>query len=152
VTLSRFTGWLARQAVSDRLAAKAFRFGMVGALSSAVFSIVTAAFVGLLGVDPKLASVAGYVASMPVNFIFNRRFSFRSNSPLLGDLVRFVGLHSVNILLTALSMGAIVDLLGLHYAFGMVAAVIMVPVVNFFAMNLWVFRRRRHLDSAIKPR
>ncbi|WNJ90045.1 GtrA family protein [Bosea sp. 685] len=132
--------------------AKAFRFGMVGVLSSAVFSIVTAAFVGLLSVDPKLASVGGYVASMPVNFVFNRRFSFRSDSPLFSDLIRFIGLHSVNILLTALSMGAIVDFLGLHYVFGMMAAVIMVPVVNFFAMNLWVFRRRRHLDSAIKPR
>ncbi|SFI90102.1 Putative flippase GtrA (transmembrane translocase of bactoprenol-linked glucose) [Bosea sp. OK403] len=155
MTFSRFTGWLARQAVSDRLLVKAIRFGLVGVLSGAIFSVVTALFVRLAGTDPKLASVAGYLASMPLNFVGNRRFSFRSAGSLAGDLTRFALLHTFNILLTVLSMGVVVDLLRLHYAVGMVGAIILVPLVNFAAMNWWVFRRRgiqREPSQSVRPK
>lgn len=139
--MSQLANWLRKQSSSDQLVSKALRFGLVGALSSAIFSIVTAACVRLWGIDPKLASIAGYLASMPVNFVCNRRFSFRSEGTLTRDLSRFIGLHAGNIVLTSLSMGAIVDILGLHYLFGVVAAVVLVPLVNFFALNWWVFGR-----------
>lgn len=128
-------------AASDALILKAIRFGMVGAMSGAVFAGVTMLFASSLGFGPKLASVAGYVASMPLNFIGNRRFSFRSKNALLGDLLRFILLHTCNILVTTFVMGAAVDLLGLHYIFGIVAAVLLVPCVNFGVMNWWVFHK-----------
>ncbi|GGF72947.1 polysaccharide synthesis protein GtrA [Azorhizobium oxalatiphilum] len=126
---------------SDALLLKAMRFGMIGVLSGLVFAGVTSLFAGPMGVGPKLSSVAGYVASMPLNFIGNRRFSFRSQNGLAGDLARFVLLHACNILITTFAMGAVVDVLGLHYAFGIVAAVVLVPCVNFAVMNWWVFRK-----------
>jgi putative flippase GtrA len=134
---------------------KAIRFGLVGVLSGTVFSVVTALLVRLVGTDPKLASVAGYLASMPLNFVGNRRFSFRSAGSLAGDLTRFVLLHTFNILLTVLSMGVVVDLLRLHYAVGMVGAIVLVPLVNFAAMNWWVFRRRgfqREPSQSVRPK
>ena len=117
------------------------RFGMVGALSGAVFAGVTILFATSLDFGPKLASVAGYVASMPLNFVGNRRFSFRSSNRLLGDLVRFIVVHACNIFLTTSAMSVVVDFLGLHYVFGVLAAVVLVPCVNFAIMNWWVFRR-----------
>lgn len=125
---------------SDALVLKVIRFGLVGVLSGTVFAGVTMLFAGPLEFGPKLASSAGYVASMPLNFIGNRRFSFRSDNAMLGDLLRFVLLHTCNIFLTTFAMGAAVDLLGLHYIFGIVAAVLLVPCVNFAVMNWWVFR------------
>jgi putative flippase GtrA len=126
---------------SDALILKALRFGMVGALSGAVFAGVTALFVSPLDFGPKLASVVGYIASMPLNFLGNRRFSFRSDNALTGDLLRFLLVHTCNILITTFAMGAVVDLLGLNYAFGIVAAIVLVPCVNFVVMNWWVFHK-----------
>ncbi|MGO4287555.1 GtrA family protein, partial [Bosea sp. TAB14] len=91
---------------SDTLLLKAVRFGIIGAASSLVFAAVTAFFVGLLGVDAKFASIAGYVASVPLNFVGNRRFSFGSQNSLVGDLIRFAVLHTSNILLTTFAMAA----------------------------------------------
>ncbi len=126
---------------SNTLLLKAVRFGIIGATSGLVFAAVTALFVGPLGIDSKLASVAGYIASMPLNFIGNRRFSFRSKNSLAGDLTRFALLHTGNILLTTFAMAAVVDVLRLHYALGILAAIVLVPCVNFAVMNWWVFRR-----------
>lgn len=132
--------WRRRAFSSDALALKVLRFGVIGVLSSGIFAAVTWWLVGPLQVDPKMASVVAYLASVPLNFLGNRYFSFRSSNALAGDFGRFALLHAGNIFLTAFAMGIVVDALGLHYAFGILGAVVLVPCVNFMAMNWWVFR------------
>jgi len=126
---------------SDAILMKAVRFAGVGAISGLVFALVTLC-AARLGLDPKLASAAGYLVSIPVNFIFNRCFSFRSENSLLSDAPRFLFVHACNLLVTAFAMGVVVDVLGLHYAVGVVVAIVLVPGVSFLAMNGWVFRKR----------
>jgi putative flippase GtrA len=107
-----------------------------------VFGAVTSFLAGFLGLEPKLASAVGYLVSMPVNFIGNRRFSFKSKGRILSDLWRFLLLHICNILLTMGAMGAAVNKLGMHFGFGVAAAIALVPLANFAAMKMWVFGRR----------
>jgi len=126
---------------AEGLAFKGVRFGFVGALSSLLFAVVTAALISWIRIDPKLASIAGYLASMPLKFAGNRRFAFKSENALPDDLRRFVLLHICGILISVFATGAAVDMFRLHYAFGIVTATIVVPCVNFLAMNWWVFRR-----------
>lgn len=118
---------------------KIVRFGVIGGLSGLVFAGVNALFAGFIGVEPKLASVAGYVASMPLNFVGNRRFAFRSRNGLLGDFLRFILLHAFNIVLTAAVTGIVVDFLKLNYIIGIISVIIIMPCVNFLIMNRWVF-------------
>lgn len=124
---------------SGHIAAKALRFGSVGVLSGAIYAAVTAALVHL-GVQPVVASVAGYCASVPANFLGHRNFSFRSEGHWTSEAVRFVITQAINIAVTAGSMQAATAWFGLPYWWGMIAAVVLVPVANFAAMNLWVFR------------
>ena len=119
----------------------ALRFGIIGVLSSLAFAAVTAACVSMLAMDHKLASTFGYLVALPLNFAANRRFSFRSSNALAGDAGRFLLLHAGNLIVTVMAMGAIVDLLDLHYSTGIIAVVMLVPAVNFLVMQWWVFRR-----------
>ena len=128
---------------------KAIRFGGVGVVSGLIFAIVTLC-AARSGLEPKLASVAGYVVSIPVNFLFNRCFSFRSENSLLSDFPRFLFVHACNMVVTAFAMGTMVDVLGLHYFFGVVTAIALVPVASFLAMNGWVFRTRLPVDTPPK--
>ena len=131
---------LQRAAKSDALVLKVVRFGMVGVGSGLVFAAVTTAATTLGGIDSKLASALGYLASVPLNFLGNRQFSFKSSNALSGDILRFAFAHIFNILLTMALMGISVDVLNLHYSIGIVAAVTLVPFINFVFMNWWVFR------------
>jgi putative flippase GtrA len=124
---------------SDALGLKALRFGFVGALSGLVFAVTTTILTGWIGMNPNLASVVGYLASMPLNFCGNRRFAFRSENILSEDLFRFALLHAGNILITVFAMEVVSDLLKLHYEFGIIGSIAAVPCVSFFAMNWWVF-------------
>ena len=130
-------GWLL---TSGHLLAKAIRFGAVGVLSGSIYALVTALLVAGLGTPPVPASIAGYCASVPMSFLGHRRFSFRSHGRWTAEAVRFVLAQALNIAVTALSMHGAVHWFGGAWYWGMVAAVILVPIANFAFMNLWVFR------------
>lgn len=128
---------------SHRVAAKALRFGMIGVLNGLVYAAVTSALVMFLGVAPVPASVLGYCASVPAGFIGHRRFSFRSDGHWTAEAVRFAFTQALNMAVTALSMQAATQWLGGAYYWGMLAAVVLVPIANFAVLNLWVFRDQR---------
>ncbi len=127
---------------SGHVLAKAIRFGFVGVLSGTIYALVTALLVSGFGADPIPASIAGYCASVPASFLGHRQFSFRSNGHWTGEAVRFVCAQALNIAVTAGSMHLAVGVFGVPYYWGMVVAVVLVPLANFAFMNLWVFRQQ----------
>lgn len=130
--------------------AKLLRFGLVGVTSGAIYAAVTTLLVSGLGMAPIVASVFGYCASVPMSFLGHRRFSFRSQGRWTVEAVRFVATQALNIAVTAAAMYAATAVFGARYGWGMVAAVILVPIANFLVMNFWVFREqesRRPLHS-----
>lgn len=130
-------GWLL---TSGHLFAKAIRFGVVGVSSGLIYAAVTAFLVAIAGVAPVAASVAGYCASVPMSFLGHRRFSFRSNGRWTGEAARFVLAQALNIAVTVGAMHGATVWFAAAYWWGMIAAVILVPIANFVFMNLWVFR------------
>jgi putative flippase GtrA len=124
---------------SGHLLAKVIRFGLVGVLSGAIYAAVTIALVSWFDVSPIPASIAGYCVSVPASFLGHRGFSFRSGGRWTIEAVRFAIAQAGNIAVTAGSMYAALRLLEPHYGWGIVIAVILVPIANFLFMNLWVF-------------
>lgn len=129
-----------QSAPGGELVGKALRFGLVGATCAAIYAVATIVQVSFLGVEERLASAVGYLLAVPVNFLANRSFSFRSNGAFFSDLARFVGLHAANMALAALLMGLAVDWLGFGYTTGIAVTVLLIPPTNFLLMNFWVFR------------
>jgi putative flippase GtrA len=144
---SLMRGWhdslrnLMRWFVLDRsFIAKGLRFALVGGTSGLIFAVATAFFISCVGADERLASMAGYLISMPINFFANRTFAFQSRGRAWADALRFVALHILNVVITVLAMETSIKALGLHYAFGIAGAIICVPLISFILMNIWVFR------------
>jgi putative flippase GtrA len=127
---------------SPHVLAKLIRFGVIGVCSGAIYALVMIVLVSGLGAAPVPASIAGYCASVPLNFVGHRRFSFRSNGHWTGEAVRFVLAQAVNIAVIAASTHLVVNVWHLSYGWGMLGAVIVVPIANFLFMNLWVFAQK----------
>lgn len=129
-------------AVDGSVIAKAIRFGLVGAVSGIIFGLAAAVLIDGFKISPNISSVVAYIISMPVNFLGNRNFSFRSKGHIWGDALRFSGLHIANMAVTAGAMSTAVEMMKLHYLFGVLGAIVLVPVTNFILMNVWVFGKR----------
>ena len=61
---------------------------------------------------------------------------------MTAEATRFIAAQAINIAVTAGTMVAALDWLGVPYWWGMLLAVIFVPIANFAFMALWVFRQQ----------
>ena len=118
---------------------KFIRYALVGLLSSAIYLTSVYFLVSKNNIDHKLASVLGYCAAIPVNFVFNRHFSFRSKGPIGNELVSFLTTHFVSMALIYVMMALFVDRLGLSYLLIASFTIVALPVLSFFILNIWVF-------------
>jgi putative flippase GtrA len=128
--------------LNQNITARIIRFGIIGLLSGLTFIAVVFLAVLFANINPKIASTIGYFASLPVNFVGNKYFSFQSNNSIRQDVSRFGVVHVFNAALSFLIMGLMVDLLHYTYQYGVVATVVCIPVLNFIVLNYWVFKRK----------
>ena len=49
-------------------------------------------------------------------------------------------------LVSVFAMTVAIDFLALHYAIGIILGIGLVPIVNFFVMDKWVFARKKIFD------
>ena len=126
------------------------KFACVGVINSVIYGISTALYVSQLGIDGKIASILGYCTALPFAFFAHRAYTFESTGEVRIEVRRFVITQVTSLLVAVFAMAAAIDYFGLHYAVGIVGAVVLVPLVNFFALDLWVFRHRTR-SSAPEP-
>lgn len=126
----------------QELWARLLRFAAAGGISTALYGLFAWSFIGLAGVPPLIATVLGYLLVLPVNFLLQKLFTFRSGAPAAVEAPRFVLVHGANIAVSALGMHVLVDRLHADYRVGIVLTMALVPVATFLAMHLWVFGKR----------
>lgn len=126
------TGWHA-------IAAKVSKFSVVGALSGLLYVVFTSLAINGLGIEARYASLIAYAGVMPVNFVLQRSFTFRSDGKAMGDLTRYLIAQGVSAFVCFLAMLLAVDGFGLHYTIGNAVGIVLVPFVTYFVLDRWVF-------------
>lgn len=122
------------------LLGKFTRFIVIGGLSAVVYFLITIAVKMGFSAEPKIASVIGYLVSIPINYAGNRYFSFRSGREINREFSRFIVVHGLNLVIVVGVMTVAVEHFHYDYLVGSLATVIVIPVVTFVFMNWWVFR------------
>jgi putative flippase GtrA len=128
---------------THNLVAKLIRFGAVGVIAAMVYVLAVVTLVSGLGVPPIGAAVLGYLIALPVSFMGHRAFTFRSKATMVPELARFTVMHLVNMMVSLGAMAWAVNLLGLEYWVGILAAVAIVPLASYITSDLWVFVDRK---------
>lgn len=114
-------------------------YGAVGAVGTTIHYAVLVALVELLAAGAVLASSAGAVAGMLVNYVLNRRFTFASAKPHRAALPRFAMVATGGLCLNAVLMWIMTQPLGLHYLAGQAVATLLVYVLTYAANRAWTF-------------
>lgn len=118
---------------------KFVRFGLVGALATAIQYLVLVALVDGTGMWPPEASAVGFVLSAGVNYLLNYHFTFRSDQQHAPAAAKFLTLTIVGLSLNATLMQVLVDV-GWHYLLAQVCVTAVVFLWNFVGNSLWTFR------------
>lgn len=125
-------------------AGKIARFAIVGGLSTVAYGACTWLAVEVLSMPPLLATLAGYLVVIPLNFGLQRSFTFRSTGMLRAQVPRFLLVHACNMAASFAAMWCVVEWIGADYRWGIAATMTLVPVLVFVALDAWVFGSGRH--------
>lgn len=121
------------------------RYFVVGCAALAVHLAVMSAAIELVGMWETWASSLGLAVSLGVNFLLQRRYTFRSSVPLATGGALFVGFA----LLTLTINAALFDWLTgkLHYLPAQLLSTAVVFVMNFHLNRRFTFRQSITSDN-----
>jgi putative flippase GtrA len=119
---------------------KLLRFGLVGVVATPVHYLALVVLVEVFGVGAVPATVVGSALGAWVNYLLNRRFTFRSAKRHRDAVPRFLAVAFGTGVLNAVLVYVGADLCGLHYLAAQVVATLIVFLTNFFLHAVWSFR------------
>jgi putative flippase GtrA len=141
--LRRVLSRLASLPAARRIGPSLGRFLAVG-LSNTVLSY--ALFRGCLWAIPDFWAKAGtsqllsYGAGICWSYVWNRRWTFRSQGPAGSEAARFVALQIGMALISSALVGLLVDGLGLWPTPSWIVVMGLVTLANYAGSRCWVFR------------
>jgi putative flippase GtrA len=119
--------------------ARVARFGLVGALATAVYFLTSVAMVEVAGLRPVVASVVGQACSAFVSYFGHATYSFRARRDHLRHGGRFLAVAAATFGLNVLVTWFLTEIMPVPYWIAFAAVVVMIPTVNYLANRFWVF-------------
>ena len=123
----------------DSTMAKLFRFGLAGGLSTLLYGVCAWCLVYLIALPPVVASIIAYLLAIPVSFILQRQFAFRSLGNARAELPRFLLVQGTNLVASTATMHAVVNVFHANPTIGVLITMMVIPLLSFVMMHLWVF-------------
>jgi putative flippase GtrA len=115
------------------------RFLLVGGLCTLLQYLMLVAGVELLHADAVVTSAAGFITSAAVNYLLNRRFTWRSDVAHAVAVRRFLVVLAIGLALNVLGMRLLHGYLRWHYVLSQVLTTMVTLSWNFAAHRHWTF-------------
>lgn len=119
------------------------KFGFVGLAATAVHVAMLFLLVEQLGVEPVLASVPAFLTALVISFLANHHWTFSAKGTYGHYFSRFATVSAAGMIVNVAIMYITVSLMHLSYVAGLMAVVILVPLVSFFLQRYWTFSSSR---------
>jgi len=117
------------------------KFGIVGVSSTIIDWGIFYILNYYLGIYYLIAKVLSFLVSVVNSYIWNRRWTFRSqDQKKMHEFGRFVLVAIVGLALNTYIMYFAVSTLHLHYIFGLALATAIVMFWNFLINKFWTFK------------
>ena len=117
------------------------RFVVVGGVAALGYFAVAELFFSVTHSVP-LSSALGYLAMLPFSYLGHKRWTFRSENPYKDEIGRFATVSLAALSFAIAAPIAFVQQWRLPLAGALVLTCVVVPLVNFVAMQIWVFGAR----------
>lgn len=119
------------------------QFAGVGVIGTLAHYVLLVMLVEVLGTNVVAASTTGATLGALVNYLFNRRYTFRSKKRHREALTKFLIIAASGLVLNASFMLIFVDILSLYYLLAQVLSTGLVLVWNFVGNRFWTFNDAR---------
>lgn len=117
------------------------KFGIVGVSSTVIDWGIYLLLTRIFGIYYLMAKILSFGVAVLNSYIWNRRWTFRSNDPQkLRQFIKFLTISIVGLVLNSTIMFIAVDKLKYHDIIGLVLATGIVTIWNFLANKFYTFK------------
>lgn len=127
---------MSRRSVVQRIV----RYGLAGALATAIYFAAVVILVELAGIAPVVAAVIATMIVIVTSYAINRAFVFETNRAHASAFLRFAVASLVGIAANSLLMYVATRVLLWPYQVGAALTIAVVPPLNFIVNQFWTFR------------
>lgn len=120
-----------------------FRFLIVGLSNTLISFLIFFLIFNILPDIPGMASLSqggSYCAGILWSYFWNRRWVFKSNKKILGEGGRFLFTQVILLVISSVSVGAMVDFLHFYYIISWVVVMVFITIFNYLLLKVWTFR------------
>lgn len=111
-----------------------------GGLATLLYMLLVILQVELLDLYPVLAICVASIIIDTSLYLTNRLWVYKSSLEHRTAISRFLVTIVLAIVINSCIMALTVDILGLHYMWGLVGTILILPPTNFLLNLYWVFR------------
>lgn len=116
------------------------KFCLVGGLSTGLNYLVFFTTIYLLGFDPVLAFLLGYICGFLFSFKFNKQFTFKSDGRHLTEIAKYVAVYVFSLLLGLSLLNFLVNISGFEPTIGFVLTIAVTTLANYLGSKFLVFK------------
>jgi len=115
------------------------RYIVAGVIALGVHLSVLIFLVELFGVAKPLASTAGLLASLPVNYLFQHFYVFRAKGRIITNFSKYLMLTAATAILNAVLMWLMTTRTSIPYPAAQIMITATIFVINFFGNRAFTF-------------
>jgi putative flippase GtrA len=123
------------------------RYVLGGGLALLVHLAVLTLLVEVFSLDETLSSAVGFLCAVPVNFLFQYRFVFRSQARMTRAFARYAVITAVTLGLNTLIFWLLITVPELQYVVAQLFTTAVVLLVNFYANSVFTFAKAREQQA-----
>jgi putative flippase GtrA len=125
---------------ASKCISRILEFSFIGISTFIVQLCITLTLTEVVHIAYYFAYAAALVSSAFINFLLNRKITFKSIGKISASAERFLVLILGDIILNWSLVIFMVEALGIHYLLSIVIAAMMIAAANYYAEGKWVFK------------
>ncbi|CAD6510129.1 hypothetical protein LMG27952_00347 [Paraburkholderia hiiakae] len=133
---------------STRVALKFVTYASIGALGTAAQFLTLYLVVRSGWSNAVTGTVMGGTVGAAVNYVLNRRITFKTRIRHLSTLPKFLAIASLGVVVSGLTMKALTDIVHLNYMIAQIGVSGVVLLLTFFLNSIWTFGTRSAIPDA----
>lgn len=122
-----------------QLLKKFLRYNLVGITGTIIYLFSLFIFVQIIHWQPVLSAIISFLLNIICNFILNHRWVFTTHYSKSKALTRFFIVSLWGLVLNAGIMFWVVHILHWPYYYGVLFAILVLPLTNFLLHHYWSF-------------
>ena len=116
------------------------RFVIVGISNTTITLVIIFSLLKFTNLDYKISNIIGYIVGITNSFIWNKKWTFKSNNKVHKELIPFILMALISYSINLVVVIYTTEVLSFNIYFCQFSGMVFYTITNYIGNRLWTFR------------